>query len=259
MTLDFDGEKYRRASSQQKTWGRKLISELDLEGNEHILDIGCGDGTLTAELAELVPDGFVLGLDASMNMIETARKGCSAQNLRFDLQDIGKISVESEFDVVFSNATLHWVKNHNKLLANVYGSLIDGGTARFQFGGDGNCSNLIAVLRETISQKDYAGYFENFEWPWYMPTLTQYRELLDRTAFAVRQLWSRNADKYFENVEAMVQWIDQPSLVPFLKQVDQRDRQRFRNVVVERMIERTKQGDGTCYETFRRVNVLARR
>ncbi len=61
MKVDFDGEKYKRASSQQTAWGQKLISELKLRGNEHILDLGCGSGTLTAELAGLVPDGSVLG------------------------------------------------------------------------------------------------------------------------------------------------------------------------------------------------------
>jgi len=259
IKLDFDSEKYKRASSQQKAWGRKLIVELDLRGDERILDLGCGDGALTAELAELVTDGSVLGIDSSVSMIETARKDCSSKNLRFELQDIEKIDFESEFDLVFSNAALHWVKDHRRLLANVHRSLKDRGVARFQFAGDGNCSNLIAVLQETISQKDYAGYFEDFQWPWYMPVVEQYRKLLDDAAFGEKRLWHQSADKHFESVEAMVRWIDQPSIVPFLRDVNEKDRQRFRDAVVERMIERTRQSDGTCFETFCRINVLARK
>ena len=258
MNIDFDGEKYKQASSQQKALGQKLISELDLQGTERILDLGCGHGALTAELAELVPDGSVLGIDASASMIETARKDQTAANLRFELRDINAIDFEAEFDVVFSNAALHWVKNHRKLLANLHRSLKDRGTARFQFAGDGNCSNLIAVLQEAISEEDYTGYFEKFEWPWFMPAVEEYRKLLDELAFSKKKVWSQNADRYFEST-AMTNWIDQPCLVPFLGHIAEKDRRRFRDAVVERVIERTRQSDGTCFETFHRINVLARK
>jgi len=259
MALDFDGEKYKQASTQQKAWGQKLITELELRGNEHILDLGCGNGTLTAELALRVPDGSVLGIDASRNMIETARKDHTAVNLSFKLLDIKEIDFESDFDLVFSNAALHWVKHHSKLLANVHRSLKDGGMARFQFAGEGNCSNLISALREVMSQEDYAPYFRDFEWPWYMPAVNQYRRLLDEVPFVEKQVWSQNADRHFEDVNEMVKWIDQPSLVPFLGHVANKDRQQFRDAVVERMVERTRQDDGTSFETFRRINVLARK
>ncbi len=259
MKFEFDGEKYKRASKQQKAWGKKLISELELRGNEKILDLGCGDGTLTAQLAELVPDGSVLGIDASESMIETARKDHAGANLRFELQDIDAIDCESEFDLVFSNATLHWITDHEKLLANVFRSLRNRGAVRFQFAGDGNCSNLIKVLREVMSANQYAAYFSKFDWPWCMPTVEQYRALLDEVAFAEKKVWSQNGDRNFESVEAMTKWIDQPSLVPFLACVAEKDKKRFRDVVVERMIEATLRDDGTCFETFRRINVIGRK
>lgn len=257
MEFEFDGEKYKQASSQQKAWGEKLIPDLGLAGDERILDLGCGDGALTARLAQFVPDGSVLGIDASRSMIETAQRDHAAANLRFELLDIVSMDFQSEFDVVFSNAALHWVKDHSKLLANVPRSLKDRGKARFQFAGEGNCLNLISVLQEAILEKRYARYFENFEWPWYMPPIQRYRTLLDEVAFTDKRLWSQNADRHFESVEAMVKWIDQSSLVPFLSHIAEKGRQLFRDAVVERMIERTKQSDGTCFETFRRINVLA--
>jgi len=259
MTFEFDGEKYRQASGQQKAWGKKLISELELEGSERILDLGCGDGALTAELAALVPGGSVLGIDASKGMIATVRKNHVEANLQFELHDINTIDFEPQFDVVFSNATLHWIKDHERLLAKVYESLTNSGAARFQFAGDGNCSNLITVLQEVMLEEDYAGYFDEFEWPWFMPAMELYRTLVDESPFVERKVWSESGDKYFESVEAMVQWIDQPSLVPFLGHIDRKDRQRFRNTVVDRMINRTRQSDGRHFETFRRINVLARK
>jgi trans-aconitate 2-methyltransferase len=259
MAFEFDGDKYKRASEHQKSWGKKLIAEMEFRGDEAILDLGCGDGLLTAELANLVPDGFVLGIDASGSMVETARKDHAGANVRFELLDINAIDFESEFDLVFSNATLHWVKDHGRLLRNVYTALKDRGTARFQFAGDGNCSNLIRILKEATSAKEYASCFYNFDWPWYMPSADEYRALLDEVAFTEKKVWSENADTYFESAEAMTKWIDQPSLVPFVGCLTGRDRQRFRDEVLERMIKETRQSDGTYSETFRRINVLARK
>jgi len=259
MKFEFDGEKYKLASSQQKAWGKKLITELEFKGGERILDLGCGDGALTAEMAKFVPDGFVLGIDASESMIETARKDHAGANVRFELLDINVIDFESEFDLIFSNATLHWVKDHRKLLSNVFKALKNRGTARFQFAGDRNCSNLIRILKEVISAKEYAHNFLEFDWPWYMPAVDEYRALLDEAAFAEKRIWSEKADKHFVSAEAMTKWIDQPSLVPFLGYVAENDRQQFRDAVVERMIKETLQSDGTYFETFRRINVLARK
>lgn len=259
MALEFNGEKYKQASEQQKAWGGKLIAELQFEGREKILDLGCGDGFLTAELAKFVPDGFVLGIDASENMIETAKKDNAGHNLLFKLLDINAIDFESEFDLVFSNATLHWVKDHKKMLKNVFKALKHKGSARFQFAGEGNCSNLIRILKEATSAKEYEAFFSEFDWPWYMPAVDEYRALLEKVPFTEKIVWSENGDKYFESAEAMTKWIDQPSLVPFLCYIAEKDRQRFRDAVVERMIKETLQDDGTYFETFRRINVLARK
>jgi trans-aconitate 2-methyltransferase len=259
MKFEFDGDKYKQASEHQKSWGKKLITELEFKGSERILDLGCGDGVLTAEMAKLVPNGSVLGIDASENMVETARKDYAGANVRFELLDINSINFESEFDLVFSNATLHWVKDHGKLLKNVFKALNNRGAARLQFAGDGNCSNLIRILKEVMSAKKYASCFSGFDWPWYMPAVNEYRALLDEVAFAEKKVWSENTDTYFKTAEELIGWIDQPSIVPFLSCVAGRDRRRFRNAVVERMIEETLRDDGTYFETFRRINVLARK
>ncbi|MHC4542810.1 MAG: class I SAM-dependent methyltransferase [Planctomycetota bacterium] len=259
MKLDFDGEKYKLASAQQKAWGKTLISGLGLRGNERILDLGCGDGALTAELAKRVPDGFVLGIDASESMVKTARKDHAGTGLRFELQDIDAIDFDSEFDLVFSNATLHWIKDHGKVLRNVFRSLKDRGAARFQFAADGNCSNLIGIVREVISDRRYAVYFDEFDWPWHMPRAEEYSRLLEEVPFAKKKVWIENADRYFESADAMTRWIDQPSLVPFLACVAEKDRQHFRGAVLQRMTDRTRRHDGTYFETFRRLNVFARK
>ena len=86
MAHEFDGKKYEQASSHQKEWGSKLIAELELKGNERVLDLGCGDGVLSAHIAELLPDGKVVGIDASQGMIDVALPKAK-DNLHFVLMD----------------------------------------------------------------------------------------------------------------------------------------------------------------------------
>src|SRR5260370_36046982 len=83
--------------------------DIEREGFERILDLGCGDGEHSGRLALRVPKGFVLGIDSSLSMISAALT-CARTNLAFRLQDINQLDYEQEFDVIFSNSALHWVK-----------------------------------------------------------------------------------------------------------------------------------------------------
>lgn len=256
MTYEFSGEDYSKASDHQKEWGLRIIEELGLRGHESILDLGCGDGKITAALADCLPQGSVLGIDASEGMLEAARQH-SRPNLSFRMQDINHLDYDAEFDVIFSNATLHWVKDHRRLLGNCRRALNPGGVLRFNFAGDGNCSTFYAVMKEAMAEDRFRPYFSQMEWPWYMPALDEYEVLVREFEFAGVRVWGENADRYFADAEAMTRWIDQPSLVPFLTYLPEDLRPAFRELVVRRMIERTSQPDGTCFETFRRINLFA--
>jgi len=258
MTFEFDGREYAEASTHQKEWGEKLVSELNLKGNERILDLGCGDGSITLQLAELVPDGSVLGIDASQGMIEAARNH-QRHNLSFMLRDINSLDLKDEFDLVFSNATLHWIKDHDRLPGATHACLKENGALRFNFAADGNCSHFISVVKAAIRLPQYSRYFSELEWPWFMPRVEEYEAVVRQFRFRDIRVWGEIADRYFRDSETMAKWIDQPSLVPFLRCLDEADKQSFRDFVVERMIEETQQHDGTCFETFRRVNVFARK
>src|SRR3954467_2096087 len=103
---------YASNSVVQQTWARELIAKLKLRGNERILDVGCGDGKITAEMARAIPKGEAVGVDASPQMIEFASKTFPASkipNLEFHLMDARKIHFVRQFDLVFSNPALHWV------------------------------------------------------------------------------------------------------------------------------------------------------
>ena len=253
---EFDGKKYEQASAHQKEWGLKLIAELELKGNERVLDLGCGDGVLSAQIAELLPDGDVVGIDASQGMIGVALPKAK-NSLRFMLMDIDDLKFTDEFDIVFSNAALHWVKDHKRLLQNVNNALRPNGRARFNFAGEGNCVSFLKVIREAMADERFVEYFADFEWPWYTPSVDEYTALCDSSGLQNVKVWGQNADRYFPDKETMIRWVDQPSLVPLLSYFPEEQRTLFRDYVVQRMIEETLQDDGTCFETFRRINLSA--
>jgi trans-aconitate 2-methyltransferase len=256
--FEFDGNKYKKASAHQKEWGNKIISEFKFKGNEKILDLGCGDGVLTKQLSDLVPDGYVLGIDSSQGMINTARE-IESFNMSFQLLNINDIDFKDEFDIVFSNAALHWIINHKKLLTNTCKALKKNGIVRFNFAGDGNCSTFFTVIKKVMGLNEFKDNFKDFQWPWYMPAINEYKVLVDTCDFNDIRIWEENADRFFPTKDDMIKWIDQPSIVPFLKLVNKKKKEKFRNIVVDEMVKRTEQSDGRCFETFRRINVYTKK
>jgi trans-aconitate methyltransferase len=114
------------------------MTRLDLRGDEHILDVGCGDGKITAELARAVPRGSATGLDASAAMIAYAREKFPA--LEFHVMDARRLQFPRQFDLVFSNAALHWVDDHAAFLRGAAAVLQPGGRLIVSCGGKGTAS-----------------------------------------------------------------------------------------------------------------------
>lgn len=256
MEKGFDGRKYEKFSQPQQDWGSRMMDELDLHGDECILDIGCGNGLLTEKLAMRVPDGRVIGIDSSASMLEQA-KSHKAENMEFRLLDIETMIFEDEFDVVFSNAALHWIMDHPRVLDMIYKSMKKGGIMRAQFAGEGNCKNLSDVLMEAISSHEFKADFSSFEWPWYMPGKAEYEELLRSAGFEQYRVWIENADRSFPDEDSFVGWIEQPGIVPFVSVLPEGRTSVFRDVVVEKAKKVAEQSDGTFFEFFRRLNVYA--
>lgn len=221
-----------------------------------MIDLGCGDGALTWQLSELVPDGKVVGIDASAGMIAAAQSR-SKPNLTFVQMDMNDMDFQNEFDVIFSNAALHWVKDHGRLLKNSFRALKDGGHLLWDFAGDGNCSNFFDVIRKEMGSEEYGQYFKEFEWPWYMPSREDYAKIVAASGFSSCNISEVNRDRFFSDADEMIRWIDQPSIVPFVRALPEVVREKFRDEVVRAMLDRTLQADGTCFETFRRIQVRA--
>ncbi|MDP3565071.1 MAG: methyltransferase domain-containing protein [Methanoregula sp.] len=156
---------YSQSSPAQKQWAQELIGKLRLEGNERVLDIGCGDGRVTAGIAACLPQGSVTGVDNSPDMIRFAQEHYPKnihKNLTFAWMDASHIGFSPAFDLVFSNAALHWIPDHKPVLEGIARSLCMGGRMLIQMGGKGNAAQVFEALAVLLEDPRWAGYYDGF-------------------------------------------------------------------------------------------------
>lgn len=167
MTTQWNPADYAQHSSHQHAWGRELLAKLRLRGDERLLDLGCGDGKITADLAAALPRGSALGTDASADMIAFAQERfAGVPNLRFRQMDMRELTFTHEFDVVFSTAAMHWVHDHRPVLAGIARALKPGGRALLQMGGKGNIPGILAALDLVTPRPRWAPCFTPMPTPY---------------------------------------------------------------------------------------------
>jgi trans-aconitate 2-methyltransferase len=143
-TSDWDAATYHRVSAPQVSWGRKVLSRLDLRGDETVIDAGCGSGRLTAELLDRLPRGRVIAVDASPSMLAVAERELKDYRDRLELvhSDLLALDMHEVADVVVSTATFHWVLDHPALFARLHDALRPSGRLLAQCGGRHNLDRI---------------------------------------------------------------------------------------------------------------------
>jgi trans-aconitate 2-methyltransferase len=147
---DWDGATYDRVAAPQTRWGRAVLERLPLQGDETVLDAGCGSGRVTEELLERLPRGRVIALDASPSMLDEARGRLArfGDRVAFVEADLGRpFEVPAgPVDAILSTATFHWVPDHDALFRHLAAVLRPGGRLVAQFGGAGNIARVKAIV-----------------------------------------------------------------------------------------------------------------
>lgn len=210
MKFNWNADDYAGNSSVQQMWAEELIAKLALQGNESVVDIGCGDGKITAKLAHAVKDGYVLGIDSSDNMIRHAKEQFPATaipNLSFRCLDATKMRFAEKFDVAFSNATLHWVKNQNAVLRGLHACLQTGGRILFQMGGRGNGVEIFAVVALMIRNLPWQPYFKGFQPPYHFYGPEEYIVWLANNGFHPVRVELIPKDMQHQGREGLKGWV----------------------------------------------------
>ena len=161
-------------------YGADLISLLAPQAGERILDIGCGTGHLTAQIADF--GATVVGTDHSAEMVDAARR--KYPHLQFEVADARDLRFRSEFDAVFSNAMLHWIHEPERVIQSVWNALRPGGRFVAEFGGKGNIHKIQKALDQALVELGVARQGEVD--PWYYPSVSEYATLLEKNRFEVR-------------------------------------------------------------------------
>src|SRR5207249_5558575 len=165
--MRWDGEGYHRVATVQERWGLQLLRQVPRAHYLRILDAGCGSGRLTAHLLRKFPEAHVIGLDVSGEMLEQARRNLRRFQRRLKLVegDLLTAKPEPNFELVFSNAVFHWIRDHTRLFQNIHRWLAPGGRLVAQSGGAGNLRR-IATLTPLLSKLSlFRRHFRDFRRP----------------------------------------------------------------------------------------------
>jgi trans-aconitate 2-methyltransferase len=171
-----------------------VLERLELSGDETVLDAGCGSGRLTRLIAERVPRGRVIGVDAAPSMVELAREELADLGDRVELRnlDLLELDLDQEVDAVFSGATFHWILDHDRLFRRLFAALVPGGAVEAQCGGQGNIAEWIRVIEAAEGDERFAAYLRG------MPAVKNFASVgdtearLQRAGFEIRGVWIEN-------------------------------------------------------------------
>jgi trans-aconitate 2-methyltransferase len=237
-TAEWNAADYAVNSAPQQSWARELITRCNLRGNEHILDVGCGDGKVTAEIAHAVPRGMVVGIDTSPQMIEFARRTYPRSkfpNLEFHAMDARQIHFARQFDFIFSNAALHWVDDHPAFLRGAASVLRPGGRLVVSCGGRGNAHDVFVATRPEMRLKRWREFFRRMGKPYFFHSPEDYEKWLPRFGFKTPGVRLSPKDAVFNGREGLAAWL-RTIWLPYVQRVPADLREEFIAGVTKRYV-----------------------
>ena len=198
----WDATDYRANSSMQLMLARDFMRRIAIPPDARVLDVGCGDGKVTA----LIESASVTGCDRSAEMIELARR--EHPECTFVVADARELPFAAAFDVVVSFTALHWVVDrHVDALTGMRRALVPGGRVAITFPGAGNMAQLAATAEEVSARPAWADAFTGFRFPWLMPALPVYRPLVDAAGLEVTRLELVPRDVVHDGAAALAGWV----------------------------------------------------
>jgi trans-aconitate 2-methyltransferase len=229
VSRDWDAETYDRISDPQFRWGASVVGWLDLDGDETVLDAGCGSGRVTELLAERLPRGRVVALDGSASMIEQAGRRLQrfGDRIRFVVADLlHPLPLAEPADAVLSTATFHWIPDHDALFANLAAALRPEGRLAAQCGGAGNLATVVRALEEVGADPSTEKV---------LATPERTSERLRVAGFADVKCWLHAEPTPFETLEALETFLRTVALGDHVATMGDDEAEAFVHAVAERL------------------------
>lgn len=251
-------EEYYQNSTSQKDAAKELMKFVQLKDNDKILDVGCGDGKITSEIATKTPNGFVIGIDLSPAMIQFAQTNFPTQNhpnLTFLIKRAEELDYTNEFDVIFSFTALQWVQDHNLFLEGASRGLKSSGTLAVTM-PMGLPFTLEQAVNEVMALPEWTSYFQNFSTGWNFIEAADYDKLLTKNHFSPSRLAVVPQKDIFPSRVVFQKFISQ--WFPYLRPLPENLKQTFLNLVVDRFLELENPfPNGEVHFKVRRLEVVA--
>lgn len=248
-TSKWNAREYARVGSFVAALGGAALDLLDPQPGEHILDVGCGEGALTAKIVER--GASVVGIDASESMVEAAR----AAGLDARLISAEDVAFDAEFDAAFSNAALHWVLGKERAAAAIFKAIKPGGRFAGEMGGAGNIAILRSGIRAELQERGYSLPSQDPQW---YPTPEEFTSVYLAAGFTeVQAQLIPRPTPLAAGVAAWVEtfragWLD-------VAKVPEADRPDIAAAIERRLAPQLRQPDGSWSADYVRLRFIMRK
>ena len=233
---DWNAASYQRVSAPLEAMGREVLDRLELDGDERVLDAGCGTGRVTAALVERLPRGHVVAVDGSPSMVEQARERLGP-DVEVFVADLLELELDEPVDAILSTATFHWINDHDRLFERLHAALKPGGRLVAQCGARGNVANIeqaaakvdhpalegwpgpwnFATTKDTATRLKNAGFKDVWTWSQQWPVSPE-----DPHEFLATVVLGAHLDRLPDGerddyVDAVIAELDQPVVVDYVR------------------------------------------
>lgn len=183
-------------------FGGSLVSLLNPQDGERILDVGCGTGDIANDIAR--SGAIVTGIDASQSMIRAAEGKYPSVN--FSVQNGETFSFDAQFNAVFSNAAIHWMKHQQKVVQNCYNALLPGGRFVAELGGEGNIQSIVEAIKLASKRLDIP--YDHSKFPWTFPTQEEMTDYLTHTGFEIIEIVHYERPTPLDGDDGIRNWLE---------------------------------------------------
>ena len=226
---EWDAETYDAVSDPQFNWGMEVLGRLELNGDETVLDAGCGSGRVSAELAARIPNGHLFAVDGSEAMVAKARERLG-DDVTYVVADLSQLEVSEPVDLIFSTATFHWILDHDVLFERLRAALKPGGRLVAQCGGEGNVAEHARVIAIIAARPEFAEHLTEMTGMWNFAAPESTESRLRAAGFAEARCWLEPKPVVPEHP---LEFTSTVTLGPLLAQLPEELRRPFAEAVLE--------------------------